>query len=98
MLKSTSFAKGAVGAALAAVTLAGAASLPTAAAAQDCSVNTTVGALAGGGLGAAAGSNLAPGGGRTGGAIIGGVLGALAGSSVGHSTCQPPPPPAGYAP
>ena len=97
MLKSTLFSKGAVGAAVAALTLAGAASLPNAAAAQDCSVNTTVGALAGGGLGAAAGSNLARGGGRTGGAIIGGVLGALAGSSVGHSTCAPPPP-VGYAP
>ena len=35
MLKSTIFAKGAVGAALAALTIAGAAAMPTAAAAQD---------------------------------------------------------------
>jgi len=49
MLKSTILAKGAVGAAVAALTLAGAAALPTAAAAQDCSTGTTIGALAGGG-------------------------------------------------
>ena len=57
MMKSTTIAKGAFGAALAAMTLLGASALPSVAAAQDCSVPSTVGGLAGAGLGALVGAN-----------------------------------------
>jgi hypothetical protein len=99
MLKFPATAKTALGAGLAAMTLA-AAALPGVASAQ--SGDPCAGANFGGGAigavaGASAGSNLARGGGRTGGAIIGGVIGALVGSAAarGATNCAEAPP-AGY--
>lgn len=106
------FAKGVVGAVAAAMAVSAFASASQAQTAvqdskgyyydpckRDTTARTTTGALIGGALGAAAGSNVAAHGRRKNGAIIGGVLGALVGGGVGKSsaacdsTVAPPPAP-----
>jgi hypothetical protein len=116
MSTRSTFAKGALAATAGLMALTSAAAVPTFASAQSygggyydpCSRaqtnRGTVGALLGGALGAAVGSNVAAGKNRTEGALLGGALGAVTGGVVGNrsaacgpqynSYSAPPPAPA----
>lgn len=106
MTKSSTFAKGAVVAAVGLVAMGVAAS----ASAQpgygydpcrrDANNRGVAGALLGGAGGAVIGSQFAASGHRRDGSLLGGVVGAIAGAAIGHNTAactNGPPPPAPYA-
>lgn len=93
----STFAKGALGSVAGLAALTAAASVPTAAAAQPYGYSYdpcrreqtnrgTAGALIGGALGAAIGSNAAARKNRTEGALLGGAVGAVAGATVGNNS------------
>lgn len=119
----STFAKSALAGVAGVMALSAAASVPTFAAAQSAYYNGggysydpcrrestnrgTMGALIGGALGAAIGSNAAARNARTEGALLGGALGAFGGAAVGKNSAAcngtstayrapPPPPPTSY--
>lgn len=108
MSNRSTIAKGALAAAAGLMALTGIAAAPSTASAQsyygdsyydpcrrDSTNRGTVGALLGGALGAAIGSNAAARNARTEGALLGGAVGAVAGAAVGNNSaaCR-----SGYAP
>lgn len=106
MTKSSTFAKGALAAAVSLAALAAAATASAQpaysnynACDRDAGNRGITGALVGGGIGAVVGSQAAANHHRTDGSLLGGALGALAGAVIGHNTAScnnaPPPPPPG---
>lgn len=98
MIQGSKIAKGALAAVAGVVALSGAVSVPSYASAQpyggsyydpcrrDSTNRGTVGALLGGAIGAAIGSNAAARNARTEGALLGGAVGAAAGAAVGNNS------------